>query len=265
MKLIRPHALMSTACNSRGFTLIEVMIGIAISGIVAATIYAAYTSQQRTAIAQEQAVEMQQNIRAGLEIMSHDIRMAGYNPNGSGVPTPAITLANATQLQFTRIVADPNDGFDNDNDGAIDEGDQVELFGYDVADTIPLNDGFTALRRTHQVPYMPGNPLLVQAVADNIDAIEFFYTMADGTQTTTPAILGNIRTVQISILARASRPDPNFVNNIKYTPASGNAAWVIHDAAAGPGSPPVGVGNPPNDNFRRRLLISTIQFRNMGL
>jgi type IV pilus assembly protein PilW len=226
------------------------MIAMVVSGLVAATIYAAYTSQQRTAINQEQVVEMQQNIRAGLDVMIKEIRMAGYSgPNGC-TPPATITLANATQLTFTMLVEDEDDplDIDNDNDGTPDEGDEVETFSYSLYDA--YGDGDLDLGRRHKA--------LLQAVAENIDAIEFNYTMVDGTQTTTPGTLDDIRVVQVSILARASQADREFTNSITYTPGSGNAAWDINGAT-------VGTGNPPNDNFRRRLLITTVQCRNMGL
>jgi type IV pilus assembly protein PilW len=259
MKLTHLHSSTLKSISNRGFTLVELMIAVAIAAIVMGALGTAYVSQRRTATAQEQVGEMQQNIRAGLDIMMHDIRMAGFNAGQNTGAT--ITTANATQLVFTMLVADNNtDGIDNDNDGVPDEGDEVETFGYDIADTVPTNDDYTALRRQHKRP-MAG--AVFAAVAENIDAIEFYYTLADGTQTTTPtaAQLPDIRAVQVSILARADKPDQDFFNNNTYIPASGNAAWDINNAFAGS----AGIGNPPMDNFRRLLLITTIQCRNMGL
>jgi type IV pilus assembly protein PilW len=251
MKLTHLHSSTHTAFENRGFTLVELMVAVAISGIVAAAISTAYISQRRSSTAQEQVVEMQQNIRAGLGIMEHDIRMAGYDPKNS-TPTPTITTATATQLLFTMLVADPPDTFNNDNDNTTDEGDEIETFGYRVYDSTPVGDGFTALGRQHKALFV--------AVAENIDAIEFYYTLSNGTQITSPtaAQLDDIRAVQISLLARAGRADQDFTNTMTYTPASGSAAWDINGASAG-------TGNPPNDNFRRRLHITTIQCRNMGL
>ncbi len=253
MKLTHSHSSTLKIINNRGFTLVELMIAVAIAAIVLGALGTAYVSQRRSATAQEQVTEMQQNIRAGLDIMMRDIRMAGFNGGKNAGAT--ITTANATHLVFTMLVADAPDGIDNDNDGLIDEGDEVETFGYDLFDTVPQNDDYTALRRQHKA--------LFAAVAENIDAIEFYYTLADGTQTTTPtaAQLPDIRAVQVSILARAGKPDQDYLNNNIYTPASGNAAWDINNAFAGS----AGTGNPPNDNFRRLLLITTIQCRNMGL
>jgi type IV pilus assembly protein PilW len=243
MKIARPPLNTRRVNKDNGFTLVELMIAVAISGIVSIAIYSAYVAQQRSAIAQEQVGEMQQSIRAGLNIMEHEIRMAGHDPRASA--GASITTANASQLIFT-MVAD-TDGNDNDGDGTKDEEDELESVEYYLYDA--YSDGDQDLgRRT---------PTNTQAVAENIDAIEFRYTLNDASQTLTPtaAQLADIRAVQVSILARAGRADQNFTNTMTYTPASGNA-WDLNGAAA---------GSAPNDNFRRRLFITTIKCRNMGL
>jgi type IV pilus assembly protein PilW len=238
MKFIRSHMSQPERLYNRGFTLVELMIALAVSGVVIATISTIYIGQQRTTTAQEQVVEMQQNLRSALYIMESEIRMAGFNPRGTlGIGT-GFTTANATQLIFG-FVADTDNM--NNNPPAVnaitDEPDEVETVEYYLYDAYA--DGDMDLgRRT---------PTNTQAVAENIEAIQFYYTMFDGTQTLTPFPLANIRAVQISILARAGRPDPDFVNTDNYVTASG-AVW-----------------GPYNDNRRRRLLVSTVQCRNQGL
>jgi type IV pilus assembly protein PilW len=66
-----------TFCS--GFTLIELMIAMAIAGLVLTVVYAAFGSQLRTHVGQQMTVEIQQNIRAAFTLMQHDIRMAGYD------------------------------------------------------------------------------------------------------------------------------------------------------------------------------------------
>lgn len=70
--------------NCHGFTLIELMITLAISGVIMSAIYSAYLSQQRTYLAQEQVAEVQQNLRACIDYMVRDLRMAGFDPDQSG-------------------------------------------------------------------------------------------------------------------------------------------------------------------------------------
>ena len=84
-----------------------------------------------------------------------------------------------------------------------------------------------------------------QPVADNIEALEFNYILDAGTTTLTPANPRKVRAVQVSILARASNIATDFFHNSSYTTASG-VVWT-----------------PNQDNFRRRLIVTTIQCRNM--
>ena len=88
--------------NSDGFTLVEFLVAMVISLIVMSSIYSVYRSQQKSYVAQEQITVMQQNLRAGMTMITRDIRTAGYDPTrslGTG-----IISANSDQLQFTRVV-----------------------------------------------------------------------------------------------------------------------------------------------------------------
>jgi type IV pilus assembly protein PilW len=208
------------------------MITVLISGIIIAGIYSAYISQQRSYLAQEQVAEVQQNIRAATDIMIREIRMAGYDPTRGAAA--GISTAFAGQIGFTLDA--------NANGDTMDPGETID-FGFSLADDTDRdglpNDAGTVWSLGRQT----GGGY--QAIAENIQAIEFRYLDNTGAVTAT---LADIRAVQISILARAGQPDNNFTNTATYTSASG-ATW----------------GSPYNDNFRRRLLITTIQCRNMGL
>jgi type IV pilus assembly protein PilW len=232
--------------NHQGFTLVELMITLAMSAIIVAAVYSAYIIQQKTYYTQGQVVEMQQNIRAGLELMSSEIRMAGYDPGGKA--GASVTAATATKFAFTaNLNAESGDtdlldtnenvtfcldatGADIDGDGCDDNG---------IADT-----GAASIVRSNQ------------PIADDIQRIEFFYTLDDGVTKTlnpTAAQLPQIQTVQITMLAVSSQRDPKYTNTESYTTGSG-VPWP------GPLST-----DRFNDNFRRRLLTSSVNVRNQGL
>lgn len=71
--------------NKKGVTFIELLVGLVIVGIIIAGVYRVFVAQTRTYTVQEQAVEVQQNIRSAMELMLRDIRMAGYTSNINSV------------------------------------------------------------------------------------------------------------------------------------------------------------------------------------
>jgi Tfp pilus assembly protein PilW len=61
-----------------GVSLLEVLIGVLLTSIIAVTLYELLTSQQRTYSLQDEISEMQQNLRVGIEKISRDVTMAGF-------------------------------------------------------------------------------------------------------------------------------------------------------------------------------------------
>ena len=65
-----------------GFTLTELLVAMAISGILLGAIVSTCITQRKTYAVQEQVTEMTLNVRAALDMLTREVRMAGY-----GVPT----------------------------------------------------------------------------------------------------------------------------------------------------------------------------------
>jgi len=82
-------------------TLIELLIALAIAGILIAAVYKTFISHEKTYQVQGEVVDMQQNVRALTNRMMREIRMAGFGnvsmllpaPYGSG---PGITIGAKT-------------------------------------------------------------------------------------------------------------------------------------------------------------------------
>jgi prepilin-type N-terminal cleavage/methylation domain-containing protein len=72
-----------------GFTMIELLIAVAIAGILLVSIYNLYISQSTTYTVQEQVSDMQQNARVAMNIISRHIRIAGFGQ-------PSWTTINGT-------------------------------------------------------------------------------------------------------------------------------------------------------------------------
>jgi type IV pilus assembly protein PilW len=240
-------SMKNTIRNTSGFTLVEMMVALVVSMILVIGIYSSYRLQQRTQASQDQVVEMQQNILAAQTWLLRDIRKAGFdkdlntlnsscNVDGSGAAVvPGIHTATATVLGFS---------MDLDSSGACNGSGENLTYNLYVA-----ADGIQKLSRQ--------NPAPNEAVAEYFEAIEFFYTLADGTQTTTPARIrfSEIRSVQISLLARTRNRSPGFDNSaLTYPPASYQAPAAL-DPKWGPFV----------DGRRRQMVITNITFRNMGI
>lgn len=229
--------------NKKAFTLIELLVALAISGVVMTGIYSAYYSQQKSYIAQEQVAAMQQNLRAAMYIMQREIRMAGCDPTGSA--GAGIQTANTNSIAFTSdFTGGESDGKDNDNNGSVDEANEKRFsdgFCDDTNENVTYSlyttDGIQKLGRDTG----GGN----QPVAENIDALDFVYLDANGATTAT---LANIRSVQITMVARTGRGDPGYTNNTSYQNQQGTTVYIAL-----------------NDNFRRKLLTAEVKCRNLGL
>ena len=77
--------------NARGITLIELLIAFAIFALVSGASYRLFVAQSKAYAVQDQVGEIQQNIRAAMELVLRDIRMAGYNSTSL---TSQITINN---------------------------------------------------------------------------------------------------------------------------------------------------------------------------
>ena len=166
------------ALRQTGFSLIELLAGILISAVLLASLYSVFFSQQEAFSAQEQIAEMSQNIRAAQDLMTREIRLAGYKTSTSTFSG----IATATSDSI-RILADLNQ-----NGDTADENEDI-TYTYNSAAKQICRNGV-------------GLP-----VADNITSLSFLYTLKDGTVTSAPANPADIRKITLSITARTNHPD----------------------------------------------------------
>ncbi len=235
--------MIATSINKDGFTLTELLIAMAIAGIVMAGVYSAYSSQQRSYIAQEQVAAVQQNLRVAMYFMEREIRMAGCDPKGSA--GAGIRTASPNSIRITMdITGGETDGLDNDGDSNIDEADEANFgdgdtndVNEDVTYSLYTSDGIQKLGRKKPSTYN-------QPVAENIDALNLVYLDKDENPTIT---LAEIRSVQITLVARTARGNRGFKDTAVYINQQGAA-----------------VLGPKNDHFRRKLLTTQVCCRNLA-
>jgi type IV pilus assembly protein PilW len=248
-----------------GFSLVELLVAMAITGVVMAAVFQIYTTQQDSYVLQEQVAEMQQNGRTAKYVMTREIRMVGYDP--TGLAGAGFISAGGNIIHFTMDITN--------EDGNIDPGD-------DITYSLSANK---ELMRT--------NGTINQAVVENVEAVGFAYAFdaddngsidtsaggniiwaidsdvtdadsrldayldtnddgiisiddnAAGAALATPVPLDKIRAVRMWILARTGREDKAFADNTTY---------VVADQRV-----------TANDGSRHHLLTTTVKCRNMAL
>lgn len=90
--------------NARGFTLVELLIVVAMLGLVLGAVFTIYTSQMKRAFSQEEVLDIQQNLRFSLDAISRDLTMAGVLlPAGI---TPLAAASGANQIIINTPSAD---------------------------------------------------------------------------------------------------------------------------------------------------------------
>jgi type IV pilus assembly protein PilW len=211
--------------NTPGFTMVELLVAMAISLLAMAAIYSTFLTQQKSYRVQGEVAAMQQNLRAAMFYMQREIRMAGCDPYNSG--GIGFITANSNLIRFTEDVVGNTPGSPPDGD----TDDSNEDITYNLVDSD--GDGDNDLVRKGQL------------VAQNIDALNFVYLDADGNTTTT---LNDIRSVQITIVAKTGRNTLAAKNNVVYYNQQGTT-----------------ILGAQNDNFSRRRLTTVIKCRNLGL
>ena len=158
--------------SKAGFTLAELLVAMGIMTIVVTAIVSLFTSLNRVYTTQGVAAGVQQVTRAGIDIMTRKIRMAGLNPLDVG--NIGIIRADSDLIRFN---------FDNDGDGTIaTNGDE------DIA--YLLNDNNQLIQQKN------GNSATNQSLVDNVADLTFRYLDADDLDTNNRDA---IRTVEVSL------------------------------------------------------------------
>ena len=182
--------------NESGFTLIELLIAMTIGLIILTALSSTFLMQRKIYDIQEQVVEMVQNARAAMDMMTREIRMAGYDPTGAGFD--GITY-DADQLQIQANIDDDEDIINTD--GSYDDNENITYAYYDENSAYP-----------YQIKRKTGNGDFI-SFAENIQSFTFVYLKADGvTEVTTTADNDKIRQIKITITAKTTKPDPDYTH-----------------------------------------------------
>ena len=223
--------------DQKGVTLIELLVGLVISGIIIAGIYRVFVAQTRAYTVQDQVVEVQQNIRGAMELMLRDVRMAGYSSNINPVTLAASIYPGDTSLgvEFQRGV----------------QNNRVVYF---------LDAPSSELRRNLFVDGNPdpGNPEVLLGNVDPLNNPSIFTYGVDG--------MVGFDTSQDGAMddqnGDGTIDDNDWVSAATVNAGSLNIIAIRIALTAAPSNPGA---NPDIGNIVPRHLVSTVNLRNLCL
>jgi type IV pilus assembly protein PilW len=183
---------------NRGFTLTELMVSLVISGVLMTAVYAVFNSQEKSYAVQEQLAAAHQNLRAAMNLMVSEIRMAGYDPKKVG-DFGIMDNSNSSLIEFKMDLSGDGDTTSDPN----------EWVTYEIRTG---SDGIKKLARTTGDPANPHNTY--KTVAENIEALTFVYLDDSGEEITDLSDRkSDIRSVRITLVASTAKPDPAYKQN----------------------------------------------------
>ncbi|HSR09958.1 MAG TPA: prepilin-type N-terminal cleavage/methylation domain-containing protein [Thermodesulfobacteriota bacterium] len=166
--------------TNKGFTLIELLVVMLVGLVILGGLVTFFTSQNRAYASHSQQVDTLQEARLIVEIMTTDLRLAGYK--GTGYALSGINQATDKSI---RVLAD------------LDRNGSTSGTNEDI--TIAYDPNTATLTRT-----MNGN---AEVLSDSIQGFSLLYTMFDGTTTAAPSVLGDIRKVTVNLSVKSKFPD----------------------------------------------------------
>jgi len=174
----------------KGLTLIELLIAVAISGILMAAIYRTFIGQHRAYTVQEQVVDMQQNARVAINRMMREIRMAGFGSVSSVLPN------------FTAI--------DGPFSNIINPSDNKNIVDGQVTDQVTIIGAFEQISTLASEASPGTNTIQLTGKASEFDLVNKKYICIGGLETHT---ISNIDTVGNTITL-----NENLVNRFRVDP-----------------------------------------------
>ncbi len=272
--------------KEKGITLIELLVALGISSLLLAGIYRTFINQQKTFVVQEQVADMQQNMRAAIDHMMKEIRMAGFGNLSKVMPvtigittynnvvnwnTPtagALTILSATGGIAT-LTASASEGqnqitvstlTDASGNSLFDTGNKkyISVGGLESYVITSIDNGTKTITLNGSLAY--NHPL--ETPVFNIRALSYQVASVNGI----PTLLRDEN------MGDGALPQADGIDNLQFTylDAAGNPTAnppdiriirVTLTARAERQDPDLKNG----DGYRRRQIASNIHLRNMGI
>jgi type IV pilus assembly protein PilW len=199
-----------------GFTLVELLIVVVLAGLLGATAVKLFRFQNRIFRSENQSVEVDQNLRAGLDLMLRELRNAGmkdplYEPYAD---PPGIALADSDAIHFKMDFHSTNDPTGTPDGDVLDGNEDIE-YTYTASDS-------TLRRRTQGSAGNSG----AQPMAEFVTDVRFTYFDAAGDTIPFPingAALQAIRRIHVRLSGAA--PDGQSATTLESDVVPRNMAY----------------------------------------
>jgi type IV pilus assembly protein PilW len=186
-----------------GFTMVELLVALSISAVLVAAAYRTFSSQHKVYEVQSDVMEMQQSVRVAMDILTRDIRMAGFNST--------VALSNP-------IAINPVEGGIRGGTDSI----AVQYQHNGVERTITYfvdNDAVEPhlMRRVAE----GGSDLSTSPLSNNIRDLQFSYGLdvdsdgiVDQWEDTPVGRENEIIAAQVTVQVRSGKPDPDYIHPV---------------------------------------------------
>jgi prepilin-type N-terminal cleavage/methylation domain-containing protein len=191
--------MFSRNADQRGFSLIELLVSIAVMALAMSGLATLLIQNARINKAQRMTAEVQANARNTLSMVVQSLRSAGWDPNNAGIPTLNLDPDTTDDVSEIEVFADLNE------DSDTDDADEQILIRH--------------LGSSREVVWRPSN-----------DVTEAFIVLssnisndADGDGTIEPMFVPNANPptrITVQITAQSPAPDPTSGDFIRYTVSS---------------------------------------------
>lgn len=179
--------------SHEGFTLVEMVVALALSLVTVSAVYSLYISELRAQNVREDRLEMQQQARVVIDVVSRELLMAGFDPRGVNSDVDLSNDFQGITYHPDRLIIKS----DLSGNGLIADANESIMFLYDSkTHTLRRNTG-------------GGN----QPFGENIESFLVEYFDQEGKPTTQSLA---VRQVGITVTARTEKPDLRFSKNGGY-------------------------------------------------